>query len=132
MADLNKIIVIGNVGSDPEMRYTPTGSPVTSFRLATSRTFTGPDGERKQETEWFQVVTWNRLAENCNQYLTKGRRVYVEGRLRSHVWEAPDGQRRFRNDIIANAVIFLDRQNAAPLSGDLPEPMEEEEEALPF
>lgn len=115
MASLNKVIVIGNLGTDPEMRFTPNGNPVTTFRLATSRTFTTPDGEKRQETEWFTVVTWNRLAENCNQFLTKGRRAYVEGRLRTRTWDGPDGQRHSRLEIIANSVLFLDRQPVAPL-----------------
>ena len=109
MAGLNKMLVIGNVGTDPEMRYTPNGNPVTSFRLATSRTYTPSDGERRQETEWFTVVSWNQLAEQCNQYLIKGRRVYVEGRLKSNTWTGADGQTRFRNEIVANRVLFLDR-----------------------
>ena len=81
MTSLNKMMAIGNLGTDPEMRYTPNGNAVTSFRLATTRSYNSPDGERRQETEWFTVVTWNRLAELCNQYLTKGKRVLVEGRL---------------------------------------------------
>ncbi len=109
MVGLNKMMVIGNVGTDPEMRYTPNGNPVTSYRLATGRTYTTSDGERRQDTERFTVVAWNQLAEQCNQYLTKGRRVYVEGRLKSHSWTAQDGQTRFRNEIIANRVLFLDR-----------------------
>jgi single-strand DNA-binding protein len=122
MASLNKFMVIGNLGTDPEMRFTASGNPVTSFRLATTRTYTTPDGERRQETEWFTVVTWSKLAETCNQFLAKGRRAYVEGRLRTHTWEGQDGQRRFRNEIIADRVIFLDRPGAAPL-------LEEHEEA---
>ena len=113
MVGLNKIQIIGNIGTDPEMRYTPQGNPVTSFRIATSRNFTTPEGERRQETEWFHVVTWNKLAETCNQFLAKGRRAYVEGRLRSSVWDGQDGQKRFRNEIVANTVIFLDRPGAA-------------------
>lgn len=109
MDGLNKIMVIGNVGTDPEMRYTPSGSPVTSFRIATSRSYTGQDNERKQETEWFTVVAWNQLAEQVNQYLSKGRRAYVEGRLHSHTFQGNDGQSRFRNEIVANRVLFLDR-----------------------
>ncbi len=116
MPSLNKVIIIGNVGSEPEMRFTPNGNPVTTFRLATSRNFTTPDGERKQETECFTVVTWNRLAENCNQFLTKGRRAYVEGRLRTRAWDTPDGQKHSRLEIIANTVLFLDRQPVASLS----------------
>ena len=110
MAWLNKIMVIGNVGSDPEMRFTPNGKPVTSYRLATNRFYTASDGEKKKETEWFDVVTWDRQAESCNQFLTKGQRVYVEGRLRTRNWEGQDGQRRFKVEIHANSVIFLDRR----------------------
>jgi single-strand DNA-binding protein len=109
MAGLNKIMIIGNVGTDPEMRYTPNGNPVTSFRIATTRTYTPQDGERRQETEWFTVVAWNQLAEQVNQYLSKGRRAYVEGRLHSNSYQGNDGQMRFRNEIIANRVLFLDR-----------------------
>ncbi len=112
---LNKMLVIGNVGTDPEMRYTPNGNPVTSFRLATGRAYTTSDGERHEETEWFTVVSWNQLAEQTNQYLTKGKRVYVEGRLKSNSWTGQDGQTRFRNEIIANRVLFLDR---APQGGE--------------
>ena len=110
MVGLNKIIVIGNLGTDPEMRYTANGNAVTSFNLATSRSYTAADGERKQETEWFSVVAWNQLAEQVNQFLTKGRKAYVEGRLKSHSWEGQDGVTRYRNEIIANQVLFLDRQ----------------------
>ncbi len=110
MAWLNKIMVIGNVGSDPEMRFTTGGKPVTSFPLATNRFFNASDGERKRETEWFDVVTWDRQAESCNQFLTKGQRVFVEGRLRTRSWEGQDGQKRFRVEINANRVIFLDRR----------------------
>ena len=95
MASVNKLIIIGNVGSEPEMRFTPNGNPVTSFRVATNWRYTTSQGERREETEWFTVVAWNRLAEQCNQFLTKGRLVYVEGRLRSHVWESQEGEKRF-------------------------------------
>jgi len=133
MASLNKVMIIGNLGTDPEMRFTPSGNPVTSFRIATTRTYVTPEGERRQETEWFTVVTWSKLAETCNQFLAKGRRAYVEGRLRSHSWEGQDGQRRFRNEIIANRVVFLDRPGVAPLSEEgvvVEEELQPEE--LPF
>ena len=117
MVGLNKIMVIGNVGTDPEMRYTPSGSPVTSFRIATSRSYNAQDGERRQETEWFTVVAWNNLAEQVNQYLAKGRRAFVEGRLHSHSYQGSDGQMRFRNEIIANRVLFLDRPGSGEESG---------------
>ena len=115
MASLNKVMVIGNLGSEPEMRFTPNGNPVTSFRVATNRVYTTPEGERKEETEWFTVVAWGKLAEQCNQFLTKGRLVYVEGRLRMHTWESQDGQKRYRNEIVADRVSFLDRQAVASL-----------------
>ena len=118
MAGLNKMLVIGNVGTDPEMRYTPNGNPVTSFRLATSRTYTTGEGERREETEWFTVSAWNRLAERCNQYVTKGMRLYVEGRLKSDSWTGNDGQLRFSNEIVANNVQFLDRREQAMEGGD--------------
>lgn len=114
MVGLNKILVIGNVGTEPEMRYTPSGSPVTSFRIAVSRRSNTPEGERREETEWFTVVAWNRLAEQVNQYLSKGRRAYVEGRFRSRSWTGQDGQTRHVNEIIADRVLFLDRPGEAP------------------
>ncbi len=115
---LNKIIVIGNVGTDPEMKYTPNGNPVTSFRLAVSRSYKDGSGERQQDTEWFSVVSWNALAESCNEYLAKGKRCYVEGRLKSQTWTAQDGQPRFSNEIIANSVVFLDRASKGDDEGD--------------
>ena len=115
---LNKIIVIGNLGADPEMRYSANGNPVTTFNIATTRVFNTAEGEKGKETEWFSVVTWNQLAENCNQYLSKGRRAYVEGRLRSRTWEGTDGKTRFRNEIAANTVMFLDRAPAGQSQDD--------------
>lgn len=121
-------MLIGNVGSDPEMRYTPNGKAVTSFRMATNYRYMGSDGERKEETEWFRVSVWGKQAESCNQFLSKGRRVYVEGRLHSRSWEGQDGQMRTSLEVSANRVIFLER--AAPAS--LPEEGELEPEDLPF
>ena len=112
MVSINRITIIGNLGNEPEMRFTPSGRPVTSFRVATNWRYTTPEGERKEETEWFSVVAWGRLAEQCNQFLTKGRLVYVEGRLRLRTWDGQDGQRRSRNEIVADRVKFLDRQAA--------------------
>ncbi len=135
MPSLNKIMIIGNLGSEPEMRFTPRGNPVTSFSVATNRVYTTPDGERKEETEWFNVVTWGRLAEQCNQFITKGRLIYVEGRLHTHTWEGQDGQKRSRTEVAANKVTFLDKRAAAPLPE---EPIEEagsgelEPEDIPF
>ena len=115
MWSLNKVMIIGNVGAEPEMRFTPNGNPVTTFSVATNRVYNTPEGERKQETEWFTVVAWSRLAENCNQFLTKGQRVYAEGRLHTSVWDGQDGQKHSRTEIVANSVLFLDRQALATL-----------------
>ena len=115
MAGLNKVMLIGNLGTDPEMRYTANGNAVTTFRVAVNRNYSGPDGERKEETEWFSVVTWNKLAETCSQFLQKGRRTYVEGRLQTRSWDGPDGQRHFRTEVIASTVLFLDSAQAVPL-----------------
>jgi len=128
MASLNKIMLIGNVGSDPEMRYTPNGKAVTSFRMATNRRYTTPSGESREETEWFRVSVWGKQAESCNQFLSKGKRVYVEGRLRSQNWEGQDGQMRTSLEVSANRVIFLDRA----ASTSLPEEGGLEPEDLPF
>jgi single-strand DNA-binding protein len=104
---MNKILVIGNLGRDPEMRYTPNGQAVTNFSVATNRRYTASDGEQKEETEWFRISVWGKQAETCNQYLTKGQKVYVEGRLKSRSYETRDGQTRFENEIFATDVRFL-------------------------
>lgn len=141
MAGLNKIMVIGNLGTDPEMRYTPNGSPVTSFRIATSRIYNAQDGERREETEWFTVVAWNSLAERVNQYLSKGRSIYVEGRLHLRTYQGNDGQTRFTNEITANQVIFLDRagsgeqgseEHVGSIAGDLDSSEAATPDDLPF
>jgi single-strand DNA-binding protein len=128
MASLSKVILVGNLGSDPEMRYTPNGKAVTSFRMATNRRYTTPDGESREETDWFRVSVWGKQAEQCNQFLSKGRQVYVEGRLHARNWEGQDGQMRTSLDVTADRVLFLGRQ--APAS--LPEEGELEPEDLPF
>ena len=115
MADgLNKVMLIGNLGTDPEMRYTANGSAVTTFRLAVSRSF-GGEGERREETEWFTIVTWNKLAELLGQHLQKGRKVFVEGRLATRSWDGPDGQKRYRTEVVGSQVLFLDRPQGAAI-----------------
>jgi single-strand DNA-binding protein len=109
---LSKIIVIGNLGGDPEMRYTSNGDPVTGFSVAVNRNFRTRDGENREETEWFRVSAWGRLAEVSNQYLTKGSAVYVEGRFSSRRYTGNDGQERTSNDIRASEVVFLPRGDA--------------------
>ena len=108
----NKITVIGNVGRDPEMRYTPNGTPLTKFSVATSRRYTS-GGERREETDWFEVTAFGRLGELVSQYVTKGSKVYVEGRFHSRSWEGRDGVTRTSNEITANEVVFLDRPGEA-------------------
>ncbi len=138
MAGLNKVMIIGNLGADPEMRYTADGNALTSFRVAASRNYSTPDGERREETEWFSVVAWRKLAEQCSQFLQKGRRVYVEGRLQTRSWDTPEGQKRYRTEVVADKVLFLDRPGGAPLpeeretgeTGESPAPLEAEE--IPF
>jgi single-strand DNA-binding protein len=104
---LNKVLVIGNVGRDPEMRYIPSGKPVTSFSVATTRTWTNSEGEHREETEWFNVVAWGNLAEICKQHLRKGQQVYVEGRLQTRSWEDHEGRKRFRTELVASEMILL-------------------------
>ena len=104
---LNKVIIIGYVGRDPEMRYTPSGRPVTSFSVATPRTWVSAEGERREETEWFNVVAWGNLAEICKAHLTKNQQVYVEGRLQTRGWEDEQGKKHFRTELVAQEMILL-------------------------
>lgn len=114
MAGLNKVMLIGNVGKDPEMRYTANGKAVTTFTIAVNRNFQSTDGERREETDWFDIVTWDKLAELCSQFLQKGRQAYVEGRLHTRSWEGQDGQKRYRTEVVAQTVLFL---GSAPGAG---------------
>jgi single-strand DNA-binding protein len=119
--DLNKVMLIGRLGADPEMRYTSSGTAVTSFRLATSRQWRDQNGENREETEWSSVVAWNKLAELCDQYLTKGARVYVEGRLQTRSWEdQQSGQTRYKTEIVINDMILLDSREGRAPRGDSP------------
>src|SRR5512133_2025627 len=110
MAGLCKVMIIGNLGRDPEMRYTPNGNPVTSFPVAVNRVFTA-GGERKEETEWFRVSAWNKLAEITSQYLHKGSKVYVEGRLSTRAWETPDGRKGTSLEVRASDMQILDSKS---------------------
>jgi len=127
MASLSKVILIGNLGSDPEMRFTPNGKAVTSFRLATNYRYTTSAGESREETDWFRITVFGKQAEQCNQFLTKGRQVYVEGRLHARSWQGQDGQMRTSLEVIANRVLFLGKRALAPL----PEEGELEPEDIP-
>lgn len=130
---LNKVMIIGNLGRDPEMRYTPSGRPVTSFTVATSRIWNSPDGERHEETEWFNVVAWGKLAETCRQILVKGQQVYVEGRLQTRRWEDQEGRKHFSTEIVADRMLMLGERRSTP-SGDTGAGAENfvEEDEFPF
>ena len=130
MPSVNTIIIIGNLGSDPEMRFTPDGKPTTSFTVATNRSYTTGTGEKKEETEWFKVVTWGKLAENCNQYLTKGQLIFAEGRLHASRWEGQDGKTHFQNEVIARDIKFLTRSNNTDRKTAGQAPLEEDD--IPF
>ncbi len=124
MRGLNKVMIIGQVGRDPEMRFTPNGCPVATFPVATTRTWVAGNGDRREETEWFNVVAWGGLAEICKQRLRKGMYVYVEGRLQTRGWEDEAGRRHYRTELVANEMIVLGEGRAAPV----PELEEGEEE----
>jgi single-strand DNA-binding protein len=138
----HNLIIVGNLGRDPEMRYTPDGTPVTNFSVATNRKWTNPDGSQGEETVWFRVTVWRRMAEVCNQYLSKGRQVLIEGRLTPdkesggpRVWTGNDGVPRASYEVTANTVKFLGGRGDAP-PGDMPglpdEPPAEAEDEIPF
>ncbi|MEW6568279.1 MAG: single-stranded DNA-binding protein [Chloroflexota bacterium] len=104
---LNKVMIIGHLGRDPEMRYTPSGRPVTTFSVATTRSWNTAEGERREETEWFNVVAWGSLAEICNQHLRKGQQVYLEGRLQTRRWDDQEGKKHFTTELVAKEMIVL-------------------------
>ena len=137
---LNKVMLIGRLGRDPEMRYTASGAAVTSFTLATNRYSKSADGNGQEETEWHAIVTWDKLAETCSQYLTKGRLVYIEGRLQTRSWDGADGQKHYKTEVVAQDMQILDpRQDAPPAPAEAParrEPVAagavEDADTLPF
>jgi single-strand DNA-binding protein len=104
---LNKVMIIGHLGRDPEMRYTPSGKPVTTFTVAVSRSWNSGDGERHSETEWFNIVAWGNLAETCKQYLSKGQQVYIDGRLQTRRWDDKEGVKHSSVEVVANEMIML-------------------------
>ena len=114
---LNKVQLIGNLTRDPELRYTPTGAAVCTIGLATNRAWTTEAGEKKEETEFHRVVAWNKLAELCSQLLMKGRKIYVEGRLRTNAWKTTDGQPRTRTEVVIEDMIILDSRRPAGEAG---------------
>lgn len=107
MANYNRVILAGNLTRDPELRYIPSGQPITNFTVAINRNYTTQAGERKEETSFIPIVVWGKQAETCNQYLSKGRAVLVEGRLQQRSWENQEGQRRSVIEVVADRVVFL-------------------------
>lgn len=120
---LNKCMIIGNLGRDPEMRYTPSGQAVTQFTVATNRRWKGQNDEWQEETEWFRVVVWAQQAERVAERLRKGNKVYVEGRIQTRQWEDQTGQKRYTTELIANQVSSLERRERE--EGDFPPPPDE-------
>lgn len=124
---VNKVILIGRLGKDPEMRFTPGGRAVTNFTMATNEYWTDQGGERQERTEWHRIVTWGKLAENCAKLLGKGKQVYIEGRLQTRSWDDRDGNKRYTTEIVANAMQILgamegggDRTYTGEEGGDTP------------
>jgi single-strand DNA-binding protein len=127
---LNKVMVIGHLGRDPEMRYTPSGRPVTTFTVAVSRSWNTADGERRTETEWFNIVAWGNLAEICKQYLYKGQQVYIEGRLQTRRWEDKESQKHTSVEVVANEMMMLGDRREGGSQGQ--EETQEEESSQPM
>lgn len=115
-ASLNKAMIIGNLTRDPELRKTTSGQSVASFSLATNRVYTDKTGNKKEEADYHNIVAWGRLAEICAQYLTKGKKVYIDGRMQTRDWEGQDGQKKYRTEIVAENMIMLDR-GGSPMGG---------------
>ncbi len=142
MFGVNKVILVGNLGADPEVRKTASQQSVTQFNLATSESWVNKDGERQEKTEWHRIVVWGKLAETCAKYLGKGRQVFIEGRLQTRSWETEQGQKRFTTEIVANQVLFLGKSpqqsNVEREAGSAPnhqfkkEPDFQAKEELPF
>jgi len=117
MASVNKVILIGNLGRDPELRYTQGGQGVANFTLATNERWRDKDGQNQERTEWHRIVVWGKQAENCAQYLQKGRSCYIEGRLQTREWEDKEGNKRQTTEIVAQNVTFLGSRDGAPRAG---------------
>ncbi|MBV6397082.1 MAG: Single-stranded DNA-binding protein [Anaerolineales bacterium] len=128
---LNKVMIIGHLGRDPEMRYTPSGKPVTTFAVAVSRSWNSGDGERHTETEWFNIVAWSNLAETCKQYLTKGMLVYIEGRLQTRKWEDKEGQKHSSVEVVANEMTMLSERRESNHNNEAGSAATPSEEAAP-
>jgi single-strand DNA-binding protein len=137
---VNKVILIGHLGADPEIRYTQGGAPVANLRIATNESWTNKNGQKEERTEWHRVVAWSKLAELAGQYLSKGRQIYVEGRLQTRSWDDKEGNKRYATEVVATNIQFLGgaserKTDSANLPPDLPAPPEglgSSEEDIPF
>lgn len=116
---INKVMLIGNLGSDPELRFTPNGVQVANFSLATTESWTDKSGERQERTEWHRIVLWRRLAEIAGQYLKKGSKIYIEGKLQTRSWEDQNGQKRYTTEVVANSMEMLDGGQATVAEVDM-------------
>jgi single-strand DNA-binding protein len=135
---VNRVILIGNLGADPELSYTPSGTAKVNMRLATHEVWTNKDGEKGERTEWHRVIAWGRLAEICGQYLSKGRQIFIEGRIQTRSWEDRDGNKRWTTEIVATGMQMLgssrgtstepEFQPSGPSGSDFPEP----DDDIPF
>jgi len=125
MSGVNKVILIGNLGADPTVRYTPNGTAVANFNMATTERFTNRDGERESKTEWHRIVAWGKLAEICKEYLKKGKQVYIEGRIQTRQWEDQGGNKRVTTEIVATNMVMLGRATDV---GEAPQEFPPEEE----
>ncbi len=138
MASLNRVLLIGNLGADPELSYTPSGTAKATIRLATHEVWTNKSGEKGERTEWHRVIAWGRLAEICGEYLTKGRQVLIEGRLQTRSWEDRDGNKRWTTEIVASNMQMLGSPRAAPSETGPPSPspekpdLPESDDDIPF
>jgi len=142
MASVNKVILIGNLGKDPELRYTPGGQAVASFPLATSEKWRDKEGVMQDNTEWHNIVVWGRQAETAKEYLAKGRQVYIEGRIQTRSWDDKEGNKRYTTEVVAQRVQFLGSRGQGGSGGggggsempsDSPQPdLTEEDDDLPF
>ena len=124
--NLNKALLIGNLTRDPEARTTPDGTPVTTFSVATNLRWTDPSGNRQEKVEYHNIVAWRKLAEICGQYLRKGSKVYVEGRIQTRQWEDQQKQKRYRTEMVRENLIMLDRQNAPSTAAPAASPLEDQ------
>ncbi len=137
MAGVNKVILLGNLGADPEMRYTPGGTAVANFRLATTETYTNKEGEKVTKTEWHRIVAFRRLAEICGEYLSKGKQVYIEGKIQTRSWEDREGVKKYTTEIVADTMQMLGSKGSgsgggAPSAGSPPSSSSEDLDDVPF